>query len=171
LVVAKSRAQYAGKFIKGGGEATLQASCSGVIHGMDGTTGDPGSLSVPCPAQGSIGLVLQIGSCASLSCGACALGETCDTTFGLCQGTALFISPNLTLPAATGTTTAAAAGGTQETWVIVVAVVVPAVAVLGVAGTLLAVYLMRRRTAQYDRKANIELRDNNLTAMRATTDY
>jgi hypothetical protein len=160
-----------GQFVKGGGEATLRASCSGKMNGMDGTTnGGPGTMSTPCPAQGSLGVVLQFGSCASLSCGACSLGETCDTTFGLCQGAALFSSPNLTLPTTTTTAAGTEVAGGTESWIVVVAVVVPAVVVLGVAGTLLAVYLMRRHTAQYDSKANNELRDNQLEALRATAD-
>jgi hypothetical protein len=155
--------QYVGKFATNGGQS-LHDSCSGFV-----VTGTPDPMRIPgffCPAQGAIGVILQAENCGTLSCGRCEFGQTCDTAFGLCEGVALFSASES--PLATAATTTAA--GT-EVWVIVVAVVVPSVVVIGVVATLVGVFLMRRHTAQYDSKANNELRENQLQALRATADY
>jgi hypothetical protein len=43
---------------------------------------------------------------------------------------------------------------------------VPVVVLLAAAAAVLLVYVCRRRTAQYDRKANAELRETQMQAMR-----
>ncbi len=113
---------------------------------------------------GTLGTVLLAGDCSTFSCGSCALGQTCDVVFGLCQGAALFVGPNLTLP-----TTTAAAGGTEE-WVIAVSVVVPAVVLLSVAVAVLVIYRRKQKMARYDRDINLQLQQSQIAALRTNAD-
>jgi hypothetical protein len=52
---------------------------------------------------------------------------------------------------------------------LLVAILVPVVVVLGVAAALLVLYVTRRQSAAYDRRANQELAERQLGALR--TDY
>jgi hypothetical protein len=119
--------------------------------------------SVDCAAGGGLGVVLLPGGsqCSAQSCD-CAVGQTCDTVFGLCQGLALFTAPALTVPPTTG---AAATAPSDSSWIVIVAVVVPVVVVLGVAGALLVVYYNRRQQSAYDAKTNNDLKMAHLTAL------
>jgi hypothetical protein len=142
--------------------ASLSKDCE-VNGGVSGTNA-PTSPAV-CSAEGSQGLgaVLQVGDCAPFSCSSCQVQQTCDAALGLCQGLALFSSPNSTLP-----TTVPQAG--TEAWVIAVAVVVPVVVLLSVAVALLVIYVRRGGMARSDKIGNERLRDKQMHAMHATAD-
>jgi hypothetical protein len=131
-------------------------------HAVVVCSGPLSSDAFVCPVQGSLGVVVGT-VCPNLLCLACALGQTCDSTFGLCQGAPLFSVIDTTQ--APGETTSASGGVTgaavRQDWVIPVAVAVP-IAVVGAAAAVLLVALHRRTTAAYDRTANKELRQELL---------
>ncbi len=124
---------------------------------MGGVGAPPVSM---CQMPGTFGTVLQVDTCPVFSCSNCAMGQTCDTGIGLCQGVPLFSS----------TQTTAASSATGESWVIPVAVVVPLAVLLGVGAAVLIAYHHRRSAAAYDRTANRELRERNVAEMGGKTD-
>jgi hypothetical protein len=115
-----------------------------------------------CAAQGTLGTLVQPSACVAFHCN-CAVGQTCDPVFGLCQGFAFFNSPNLTLPA---TTAASSVGGTPA-WIIGVAVAVPVTVLLGVGLALVLLWQHRRSTAAYDSIINKALGKSGIENMQA----